>query len=77
VYWSRDLNHWNPDHKAVVLDGKNCGWSKKCIGLPGVIRVGERLAVLYDAPGGDSKSHMQRDIGLSWLKLPLVPPAAE
>jgi hypothetical protein len=77
VYWTRDLNEWNPDHKAVVLDGKNCGWSKKCIGLPGVIQVGERLAVLYDAPGGESKDHMQRDIGLSWLKLPLVPPATE
>jgi|GEM_PF-2325417 len=22
-YWSQDLNHWNPSHKAVVLDGTN------------------------------------------------------
>jgi hypothetical protein len=33
-----------------------------------------RLAVLYDAPGGMSVSHMKRDIGLAWLDLPLKPP---
>jgi hypothetical protein len=32
------------------------------------------LAVLYDAPGGESISHMKRDIGLAWLDLPLAPP---
>jgi hypothetical protein len=42
--------------------------------MPSVIKVGERLAVFYDAPGGDSKSHMKRDIGLAWLDLPLIPP---
>ncbi len=74
VYWTKDLNHWNPADKAVVLDGRNCKWSRKCIGLPGVIKDGNRLAVLYDAPGGDSTSHMGRDIGLAWLQLPLTPP---
>jgi predicted GH43/DUF377 family glycosyl hydrolase len=74
VYWTKDLTHWNAADKAVVLDGENCGWSKKCIGLPGVVKAGNKLAVLYDAPGGDSKSHMGRDIGLAWLKLPLSPP---
>lgn len=74
VYWTTDLNKWNPDHKAVVLDGKNCTWSRKCIGMPSVVRVGKRLAILYDAPGGDSKSHMNRDIGVCWLNLPLMPP---
>lgn len=73
VYWTKDLNHWNADDKAVVLDGKNCTWSRNGVGLPGVIKVGNRLAVLYDAPGGDSTSHMNRDIGLAWLKLPLTP----
>ena len=77
VYWSKDPNRWNAAHKAVVLDGANCKWSRKCIGLPGVLKVGNRLAVMYDAPGGDSKSHMDRDIGLSWLDLPLVPPATD
>lgn len=74
VYWSKDLNHWSADHKAVVLDRKNCTWSKSCFGLPSVVKFGERLALLYDAPGGDSVSHMQRDVGLAWLDLPLVPP---
>lgn len=74
VYWSRDVNHWDARNKAVVLDGGNCSWSRKCIGLPGVLPVGKRLAVLYDAPGGDSISHMRRDLGLAWLDLPLAPP---
>ena len=74
VYWSRDLNHWDARNKAVVLDRKNCTWSKSCIGLPSVVKFGKRLAVFYDAPGDDSVSHMQRDVGLAWLNLPLVPP---
>jgi len=57
-----------------VLDGQNCAWSKDCIGIPSVVQVGRRLAVLYDAPGGTSVSHMKRDIGLAWLNLPLIPP---
>ena len=75
VYWSKDLERWDAKNNAVVLDGKNCNWSKNCIGMPSVIKVGKRLAVLYDAPGGGSISHMNRDIGLAWLDLPLVPPA--
>lgn len=76
VYWSQDLNHWNPQQKAVVLDGQNCLWSKNCIGMPSVIKMGQRLAVFYDAPGGDSISHMKRDIGLAWLDLPLTIPVS-
>jgi predicted GH43/DUF377 family glycosyl hydrolase len=74
VYWTRDLERWDARRKAVVLDGQNCSWSKKCLGMPSVVRVGERLAVLYDAPGGESLSHMNRDIALAWLELPLKPP---
>ena len=74
VYWSHDLDRWNPRHKAVVLDGRNCTWSRACIGLPSVMQIGKRLAILYDAPGGDSTSHMHRHVGLAWLELPLVPP---
>ena len=74
VYWSQDLNHWDARHKAVVLDRKNCTWSKDCIGLPSVVKFGKRLAVLYDAPGDTSVSHMRRDVGLAWLDLPLRPP---
>lgn len=74
VYWTKSLNHWDTANKAIVLDGKNCKWSKRCIGLPSVVRFGKRLAVFYDAPGGESVSHMRRSIGLAWLQLPLSPP---
>jgi predicted GH43/DUF377 family glycosyl hydrolase len=74
VYWTTDLNHWDAARKAVVLDGKNCAWSRKCIGMPSVVKVGRKLAILYDAPGGQSTSHMHRDIGLAWLTLPLKAP---
>ena len=47
VYWSRDPSRWNPAHKAVVLDSTNCSWSRHIIGLPSVVRVGDRLAILY------------------------------
>jgi len=79
VYWSRDLNRWNPAHKAVVLDTRNCIWSRHIIGLPSVVRKGRRLAIFYDGnaatemPSG-VKSHMNRDVGLAWLDLPLLPP---
>jgi len=74
VYWSKDLNKWDPAHKAVVIDGQNCTWSHRCIGLPSVIRYKNQLAVFYDAPGGNSTSHMRRSIGLAFLNLPLIPP---
>jgi hypothetical protein len=74
MYWSRDPTRWNPADKAVVLDGENCTWSKRCIGMPTVHPVGNRLAMLYDAPGGDSTDHMRRSIGLAWLDLPLGVP---
>jgi hypothetical protein len=74
VYWSKDPTVWNPDQKAVVLDGENCTWAKECIGMPSVITVGNRLALFYDAAAADSISHMNRDIGLAWLPLPLHPP---
>ncbi|MDD4892057.1 MAG: hypothetical protein PHU85_19215 [Phycisphaerae bacterium] len=74
VYWTKNLDKWDAASKAIVLDGKNCKWSRRCIGLPSVVKAGNRLAVVYDAPGGDSTSHMDRDIGLAWLELPLSPP---
>jgi len=74
VYWSKDLNHWDPKNKAIVLDGENCSWSEKCIGLPSVVKVDNRLALFYDAPGGTSTSHMKRNVGLAWLDLPLAIP---
>lgn len=77
VYWSQDLNSWDPQNKAVVMDAKNCSWSKKCIGLPSVVQVGNRLALFYDAPGENSISHMKRNVGLAWINLPLSIPTDE
>ena len=37
VYWSRDLNQWDADNKAIVLDGKKSTWANKAIGLPSVL----------------------------------------
>ena len=76
VYWTNDLERWDPHHKAVVLDGSNCTWSKEIIGLPSVVRVGKRLAIYYDGYAGKgipdgAKSHMHREVGLAWLDLPL------
>ncbi len=39
VYWSKDPNQWEPKNKAIVLNGQNCTWSNKCIGLPTVVLV--------------------------------------
>ncbi len=77
VYWSKDLNKWDSENKAVVLDGQNCTWSQKCIGLPSVVPFGERLALFYDAPGSNSTSHMRRNIGLAWLDLPVTLPVKD
>jgi len=74
VYWTKDLERWDAAQKAVVLDGRNCSWSERCVGQPTVLRIGDRLAIIYDAPGGGSISHMRRHIGLAWLDLPLAPP---
>jgi predicted GH43/DUF377 family glycosyl hydrolase len=74
VYWSKDPEKWNPDDKAIVLDETNCKWSHRCIGMPTVIKFQNRLALLYDAPGENSVSHMRRSIGLAFLELPLVIP---
>lgn len=75
VYWTRDLDHWDPQDKAVVLDRTNCAWSPYVVGLPSVVPVGGRLAVFYDGRPAPDVSHMGRDVGLAWLDLPLAPPA--
>lgn len=71
VYWSKSLDHWNAEDKAIVLDGTNCTWSRDCIGLPSVVQIGDRLALFYDAPREGGTEHMRRDVGLAWLELPL------
>ncbi|HTY35604.1 MAG TPA: hypothetical protein VMH23_00745 [Bacteroidota bacterium] len=77
VYWTQDIEKWNPENKAVVLDGTTCGWSKEIIGLPSVVKVGNRLAIFYDGYAGKgipdgAASHMRRDVGLAWIDLPIA-----
>ena len=74
MYWSHDPKHWDAAHKAVVLDGTNCVWSKACIGMPSVVQIGDRLALFYDGVGGTSINAMKHKIGLAWLRLPLSAP---
>ena len=74
VYWTKDLDNWNKENKAVVIDRDNAKEVKGAIGMPSVIRVGDRLAMLYDGAPGENFGHMGRGICLAWLKLPLVPP---
>lgn len=74
VYWSKDLNKWDAKNRAVVLDTTNCRWCVRCVGMPSVVQVGQRLALLYDASTTAIDCHMRRNIGLAWLPLPLRPP---
>jgi predicted GH43/DUF377 family glycosyl hydrolase len=74
MYWTKDLHEWNTRQKAVVLDSRNCTWSKGVIGLPSVVKAGNRLALFYDGVQGDGLDHMGRDVGLAFLHLPLQPP---
>ena len=71
VYWTNDVNHWNPACKAIVLDGSNCTWSHKCIGMPTVVPVGDKLYVFYDGSGGDTANEMYRSVAKATLQLPL------
>ncbi|MDP4291470.1 MAG: hypothetical protein Q8908_10355 [Bacteroidota bacterium] len=79
IYWTKDLNKWDPKNKAIVFDSKNCKWSKHIIGLPTVLKVDGKLVMLYDGNRSPvlltgAKSHMNRDIGMAWLRLPLITP---
>lgn len=71
VYWTKEINVWNPASKAIVLDGANCTWSSKCLGMPSVVQVGNQLKMFYDAPGGTSSNPMARSLGMATLQLPL------
>ena len=63
----------SPPYLAIA--GENLSpWSKRVIGLPSVVRFGSRLALFYDGVEGEGTSHMKRDIGVAWLRLPLMVP---
>jgi hypothetical protein len=85
VYWTNDLDRWDPKNKAVALDSRSARWTPYIVGLPSVVQFGNRLALFYDGraapetPNELSKNseyseHMFRDIGLAWINLPITTP---
>lgn len=73
TYWSDDLESWDANNKAVVIDGQ-VSFSKVAIGLPAVIESAGRIAILYDGNEDMDQGHLNRDIGLAWVELPIVTP---
>ncbi len=71
VYWTKDLEHWNAEDKAVVVDKTVSTWAKGAIGMPTVVRRGDTLEVLYDGVKGEGTGHLERHIGLAEIKLPV------
>lgn len=67
VYWSSDVNRWNPENRAIVLDPSNCRWNVRYIGMPSVMKVGKLLALFYDAAPKEAGANMGRDVGLAWF----------
>jgi hypothetical protein len=85
VYWSQNLEKWDPLNNAVVFDKFNSTWSPIRIGLPSVLRMGKKLAIFYDGletgkdqlraeQSSDAYAHMFRDIGMAYLDLPIRVP---
>lgn len=75
VYWSADPTSFNPAHKAMVMDTSVSSWARGAIGMPSVVKVGDKLALFYDGNADRLPGHMKRDIGLAYIDLPLWPPA--
>ena len=72
VYWSNDIDRWNPDNKAIVIDRSVSTWAKGAIGMPSVCPTDHgTLAVLYDGVKGEGTGHLDRCIGLAEISLPL------
>jgi predicted GH43/DUF377 family glycosyl hydrolase len=74
MYWTQDIERWNAEDKAIIIDGKNCTWSKKIIGAPSVIEVNGKLHIFYDGIEDDRVSHYHRHIGKCSLALPIQIP---
>jgi predicted GH43/DUF377 family glycosyl hydrolase len=75
VYWTSDPTSWDPARKAVVLDGRNCCWSRRVVGLPSIVALDDRLALYYDGLAGSGEADVGRDVGLAYLPRPLAPPS--
>ncbi len=75
VYWTKDIDHWDQNNKAIVIDSSVSTWAKGAIGMPTVVKVDStKLAIFYDGCVGNGTGHLGRSIGLAYAKLPLQPP---
>lgn len=74
VYWTKDLETWNEQDRAVVLDGTVSTWAHGAIGLATVVKAdANTLALAYDGVEGTGTGHLGRCIGLAAVALPLDP----
>lgn len=72
VYWTLDIDCWNPEDKAIVIDRNVSTWAKGAIGMPTVCPTDHgTLAVFYDGVHGEGTGHLDRHIGLAEISLPL------
>lgn len=72
VYCSEDLFCWDPSRCRILVDGTNNDWAHGAIGLPTVVKKDDStLAVVYDAVEGEGTGHLNRQIALGTIKLPL------
>lgn len=73
VYWTDDVEHWDPQNKAIVIDASVSSWAHGAIGMPTVVKKDDHtLVLLYDAVPGDGTGHLNRHIGLAEICLPLT-----
>ena len=71
VYWSTDPTRFSAHNRATVLDAESSMWSPRIVGLPSVLEIDGRLAVYYDGSVDNTIGHGGRDIGVTWLNLPV------
>lgn len=69
VYWTQDLDNWNKENKAVVIDRDNL--KSGAIGMPSVIGSETGWRCCTTVLGREFRPY-GAGICLAWLKLPLV-----
>jgi hypothetical protein len=74
VYWTKDIEKWNQEDKAIVIDKNVSTWAKGAIGLATAVKIDDNtLALVYDGIYGEGTGHLGRHIGLAYITLPLDP----
>ena len=72
VYWTKDIDHWDPENRAVAFDAEMSSWAKGAIGMAAVIKKDEKtLCMFFDAIDGDGIDHLDRKVGMCEIPLPI------